>query len=62
MNLKSKELITSEAYFVLPNDVMIVEPRKVKLISLNAPTLSLFLSTIFSTVSMTLDPECKEIF
>ena len=54
INLKKKDLITSEAYYILPNDVVIVEPRKVKLISLNAPTLSLFLSTIFSTVSMTL--------
>ena len=54
INLKKKDLLTSQAYFILPNDVVIVEPRKVKLISINAPTVSLFFSTIFSTISLTL--------
>ena len=54
INLKDKNLLLSEAYFLLPNDIVIVEPRKVKLLSLNAQTISLFFSTIFSTISLTL--------
>ena len=53
-NLKSRDLLSSEAYFLMPNDVVIVEPRKIKLIAWNAPTVSLFFSTIFSTISLTL--------
>ena len=54
INLKDKNLLVSEAYFLLPNDIVIVEPRKVKLLSLNAQTISLFFSTVFSTISLTL--------
>lgn len=54
INLKDKNLLLSETYFLLPNDIIIVEPRKVKLINLNAGTISLFFSTIFSTLSLTL--------
>lgn len=54
IDLKDKNLLSSEAYFLLPNDVVIVEPRKVKLLSLNAQTFSLFLSTIISIISLTI--------
>jgi len=54
LDLKNKDLLSSEKYFLLPNDVVIVEPRQIKLIAWNAPTVSLFFSTIFSTISLTL--------
>ena len=54
INLKDKNLLVSEAYFLLPNDIIIVEPRKIKLLALNAQTISLFFSTVFSTISLTL--------
>jgi len=54
LDLKSKDLLTSEKYFLLPNDVVIVEPRQIKFIPWNASTVSLFFSTIFSTISLTL--------
>jgi polysaccharide export outer membrane protein len=54
INLKDKNLLVSDAYFLLPNDIIIVEPRKSKLLTLNAPTISLFFSTVFSTISLTL--------
>jgi polysaccharide biosynthesis/export protein len=50
INLKDKNLLVSEAYFLLPNDIVIVGPRKVKLLNLNTDLFSF----IFSTISMTL--------
>lgn len=54
IDLKDKNLLISDAFFILPNDILIVEPRKVKLLSLNSQTISMFFSTIFSTISLTL--------
>jgi polysaccharide export outer membrane protein len=54
INLKSKDILTSEAFFLLPNDVVIVEPIGSKIIQLNIPTISLILTTLFSTISTTL--------
>jgi len=54
LNLQDKNLLSSEAYFLLPNDVVIVEPLKQKIFNMNLPTLSFVLTTITSTVSMTL--------
>jgi polysaccharide biosynthesis/export protein len=54
INLQDKMLITSEAYFLLPNDVVIVEPLKQKIFNLNLPTISFVISTFTATVSMTL--------
>jgi polysaccharide export outer membrane protein len=52
INLKSKDILLSEAYFLLPNDIVIVEPRRAKFVKLNASDLSLFYSTVISTFSM----------
>jgi polysaccharide biosynthesis/export protein len=54
INLQDKKLITSEAYFLLPNDVVIVEPLKQRIFNLNLPTISFVISTFTATVSMTL--------
>jgi polysaccharide export outer membrane protein len=54
LNLQDKELITSEAYFLQPNDVVIVEPVKQKIFNLNLPTIAFILSTFTSTITMTL--------
>lgn len=54
LNLQDKTILSSEAYFLLPNDVVIVEPLKQKIFNMNMPTISFVLSTFTSTVTMTL--------
>ena len=54
INLKKKEVLTSEAFFLLPNDIVIVEPIGSKVLQLNIPTISLVLTALFSTISTTL--------
>jgi polysaccharide biosynthesis/export protein len=52
INLHDKNIITSQAYFLLPNDVVIVEPVNHKIFNLNLPTISFILTSITSTISM----------
>lgn len=54
LNLQDKNILSSEAYFLLPNDVVVVEPVKQKIFSMNLPTISFVISTFTSTISMTL--------
>src|SRR5664280_629066 len=54
INLQDKTLITSEAYFLLPNDVVIVEPLKQKIFNMNLPTISFVISTFTSLLTTTL--------
>jgi polysaccharide biosynthesis/export protein len=54
LNLQDKKLLSSEAYFLLPNDVVIVEPLKQKIFNLNLPTISFIFTTVTSTITMTL--------
>ncbi len=54
INLKQKDLLSSEAYFLLPNDLVIVEPIKSKIFHLNIPTISLLASTFLSTITTTI--------
>jgi polysaccharide export outer membrane protein len=54
LNLQDKKLLSSDAYFLLPNDVVIVEPLKQKIFNMNLPTLSFILTTITSTITTTL--------
>jgi polysaccharide biosynthesis/export protein len=54
INLQDKNLLTSEAYFLLPNDVVIIEPMKQKVFNLNLPTMSFFINTTLLTLSTTL--------
>jgi len=54
INLKKKDTLASEAFFLLPNDIVIVEPLESKIFRLNIPTVSFVLTTMFSTISTTL--------
>ena len=54
INLKKKDVLASEAFFLLPNDIVIVEALESKIFKLNIPTYSFVLTTMFSTISTTL--------
>jgi polysaccharide biosynthesis/export protein len=54
LNLQDKNILSSEAYFLLPNDVVIVQPLNQKIFNMNLPTISFILTTITSTITMTL--------
>jgi polysaccharide export outer membrane protein len=54
LNLQDKKILSSEAYFLLPNDVVIVEPMPQKIFNLNLPTIAFFISTTLSTLTTTL--------
>jgi polysaccharide export outer membrane protein len=54
LNLQDKSILTSEAYFLLPNDVVIVEPMKQKIFNLNLPTISFFITTGLAAITTTL--------
>jgi polysaccharide export outer membrane protein len=51
IDLQDKNLLQSEGYFLLPNDLVIVEPLKSKPIQLNIPTYSLIITTTLTTLS-----------
>jgi polysaccharide export outer membrane protein len=50
MNLQDKSILTSKAFFLLPNDIVIVEPIKSKPFQMNIPTLSLFLNSVSTLI------------
>jgi polysaccharide biosynthesis/export protein len=54
INLQDKNLLQSEGYFLLPNDIVIVEPIKSKPFQLNIPTTTLFITATLSTISTTI--------
>jgi polysaccharide export outer membrane protein len=54
LNMQDKKILSSEAYFLLPNDVVIVEPLSQKIFNMNLPTFSFILTTVTSTITMTL--------
>ncbi len=54
INLQDKDLLTSEAYFLQPNDVVIIEPVRHKIFNMNLPTISFTVSTISSLITTTL--------
>lgn len=54
INLQDKAILSSEAYFLLPNDVVIVEPESKKIFNLNLPTIAFVISTVTSLVTMSL--------
>lgn len=54
INLQDKNLLQSEGYFLLPNDIVIVEPIKSKPFDLNLSTYAFIISSLFSTISTTL--------
>jgi polysaccharide biosynthesis/export protein len=54
LNLQDKKILSSEAYFLLPNDVVIIEPLRQKIFNMNLPTYSFIFSTALSTITTTL--------
>jgi polysaccharide export outer membrane protein len=54
LNLQDKNILSSEAYFLLPNDMVIVEPLKQKIFNMNLPTISFILTAVTSTITTTL--------
>lgn len=54
VNLQDKGLLSSEAYFLQANDVVIIEPIKHKIFNLNLPTFSFILVSVTSTITTAL--------
>lgn len=52
LDLQDKSILESEAYFILPNDVIIVEPEKSKIFNMNLPMISFILTSVTSTITM----------
>jgi polysaccharide export outer membrane protein len=46
INLNDAKLLESSNFYMLPNDILYVEPVKTKAFRLNAPNISIILSTI----------------
>ena len=51
IDLTNKSLLSSEYFYLQPNDVLIVKPVKTKLVRLNFTDYSTFLSTISATIT-----------
>jgi len=54
VNLQDKSILSSEAYFLLPNDVVIIEPLNQKIFNMNLPTFSFIITTTLSAITTTL--------
>jgi polysaccharide export outer membrane protein len=50
INTQDKNLLLSEGYFLLPNDIVIVEPIKSKAFRLNIPIMTLALASISTLI------------
>ena len=50
IDLTRKDVLSSEGFFLLPNDIVYVEPIKSKTFRINIPTLSLFLSSVTTLI------------
>jgi polysaccharide biosynthesis/export protein len=54
LNLQDKEILNSEAYFLQPNDVIIVEQQPQKVFYQNLTTIGFIISSFTSTLTTTL--------
>ena len=54
IDLQDKSLLSSPAYFITPNDVVIVQPNPKKVFNVNLPTFSFILVAVTSTITTTL--------
>ncbi len=54
VDLTERKLLTSEKFYMLPNDIVIVEPLKSKSFQLGIRDYSLLLTTVTSTITMVL--------
>jgi polysaccharide biosynthesis/export protein len=52
INLQDKKILSSEGYFLLPNDVVIVQALSQKIFNLNLPTISFIITSVTGTISM----------
>ena len=50
INVQDKNLLQTQGYFLLPNDIVIVDPIKSKPFHLNIPTISLLFSSISTLI------------
>lgn len=50
IDLTRSEVLSSEGFFLLPNDIVYVEPIRTKTFRINTPTFSLFLSTVTTLI------------
>lgn len=54
IDLQDKNLLSSPAYFITPNDVVIVQPNPRKVFNTNLPTISFIISTVTGAITTTL--------
>lgn len=54
LNLQDKNILASPAYFLSPNDVVIVQPVPKKTFDVNLPTFAFIITTVTSTITTTL--------
>lgn len=54
LSLQDKNLLSNEAYYLLPNDIVIVEPQPKKIFNLNLSALSFLVSSVTSAITTTL--------
>jgi len=54
IDLQDKNLLSSPAYFITPNDVVIVQPNPRKVFNTNLPTISFIISTVTGVITTTL--------
>jgi len=50
LDLTSKDILSSDGFFLLPNDIIYVEPIRSKLFRINMPTISLALTSISTLI------------
>lgn len=50
VDLTSNKVLSSDAFFLLPNDIVYVEPIRSKIFRVNIPTMTLVLSTISTLI------------
>ncbi|MBN2814304.1 MAG: polysaccharide biosynthesis/export family protein [Bacteroidales bacterium] len=50
LDLTNRNILTSKGFFLLPNDIVYVEPIKSKSFRINMPTISLFLSSVSTLI------------
>jgi polysaccharide export outer membrane protein len=50
LNLTKIDLLRSEGFFLLPNDIVYVQPIRSKMIKINIPTISLFLTGVSTLI------------
>ena len=57
LDLQDKSLLASPAYFITPNDVVIVQPNPKRVFNVNLPTFSFILMAVTSTITTTLSAD-----